>query len=171
MPNEVDTSELDALQRAMDQLSGPLLIKFKGRTAYYVALAIKGVIQPYKRKFTPGNPPPYVLWASRKQQKWYHAMRRAAGLPAKYTRGSDPMSQRVSQSWAVSRGKTSATLGNRATYAPWVASEEFQTEQHAATGFTTDREAAEKVMKDGTVKRIIDAHLKAIVREAFRGLK
>lgn len=165
MPNTADTSELDALQRAMDQLSGPLLTKFKGRTAYFVALAIKGVIQPYKHKSTP------IKWASNKQRRWWFAARREAGLPPGYVRGSDPWSQRLQQSWGVSRGKTSATLGNRATYAPWVASEEFQTEQHAATGFTTDREAAEKVMKDGTVKRIIDAHLKAIVREAFRGLK
>ena len=166
MPNTADTSELDTLQRAMDKLAGPMLIKFKGGTAYSVALAIKGVIQPYKRQHTGA-----VIWASRKQQKWYHAMRRAAGLPAKYTRGSDPMSQRIQQSWAISRSPTSSVLGNRATYAPYVASEEFQTAQHAATGFTTDKQAADQVMSDGTMKRIIDAHLKAVVREAFRGLE
>ena len=165
MPNTADTSELDALQRAMGKLSGPLLIKFKGRTAYFVALAIKGVIKPYKRKSTP------IKWASEKSRRWYFWARREAGLSPEYVRGSDPWSQRLSDSWTVARRKTSATLGSRAMYAPYVASEEFQTEQHAATGFTTDAQAAEKVMGDGTVKRIIDAHLKAIVREAFRGLE
>ena len=97
-------------------------------------------------------------------------MRREAKLPMKYTRGSDPMSQRVQQSWAVSRGTDSATLGNRASYAPYVVSDQYQTEQHKATGFTTDKQAADKVIQDGTLDRIITAHIETMVKEAFRGL-
>ena len=164
MPENID-SNLEALQRAMQQLTGPLFEKFKGRTTYYVAVALKGIIQPYPG---PANQP--VKWPSEKARRYYFAMRREAGLPMKYTRGSDPMSQRMQQSWAISRGQDSATLGNRATYAPYVASSEYQTEQHAATGFTTDEQAAERVVESGVMQRIIEAQLKAIIREAFRGL-
>jgi hypothetical protein len=97
-------------------------------------------------------------------------MRREAGLPMKYTRGSDEMSQRLQASWGITRRTTEAVLGNRAPYAPYVASDEYQTEQHAATGFTTDKEAAEQMIEDGILGRIVEAHIKAIVREAFRGL-
>jgi len=173
MPENID-SNLEALQRAMQQLTGPLFEKFKGRTTYYVAVALKGIIQPYvgpvkythqRKDGTYG-----VKWPSDAARKAYFAQRREAGLPMKYTRGSDPMSQRMQQSWAISRGQDSATLGNRATYAPYVASSEYQTEQHAATGFTTDEQAAERVVESGVMQRIIEAQLKAIIREAFRGL-
>jgi len=164
LPDPIDTTELTKLQRAMSSLTGPLLEKFKGRVTYYVAMAIQGVIKPYKPQHTP------VIWPSEKSRRYYFAMRREAGLPMKYTRGSDPMSQRLQQSWTIARRPTSATLGNRATYAPYVASDQYQTEQHAATGFTTDKQAAEQVIESGTMKRIIDAHINAIVKEAFRGL-
>jgi len=159
------TGELDKLQRAMSQLTGPLLDKFKDKTTYYVAEAIRGVIQAYPL----GKNSP-VIWPSEKARRYYFAMRREAGLPLEYKRGSDPMSQRLQQSWTVARRQAAATLGNRATYAPYVVSSEYQTAQHAATGFTTDEQAAEKVIDDGTMGRIIEAQLRAIVREAFRGI-
>jgi hypothetical protein len=149
----------------MGQLSGAGLTKFKGRSTYYVALAIKGVIKAY-----PGPAHSPVIWPSEKARRYYFWMRREAGLSMQYKRGSDPMSQRMMHSWGISRGQTEATLGSRATYAPYVASDEYQTEQHAATGFTTDRQAAEKVIADGVVDRIITAQINAMVREAFRGL-
>ena len=165
MPETIGTDALSKLQQAIGQLHGPLLEKFKGRATYYVALAIKGVIKPYKIKSTP------IKWASAKQRRWWFWARRQDGLEdTPYKRGSDPWSQRLQQSWGVTRRPTEATLGNRATYAPYVASDEYQTAQHKATGFTTDKQAADKVIADGTMKRIVDAHVKAIVREAFRGL-
>jgi len=173
MPDDIDTTELTKLQRAMSSLTGPLLEKFKGRVTYYVAVAIQGVIKPYesiKYTHTRKDGTMGVKWPSEKSRRYYFAMRREAGLPMKYTRGSDPMSQRMQQSWTIARRPTSATLGNRATYAPYVASDQYQTEQHAATGFTTDKQAAEQVIESGTMKRIIDAHINAIVKEAFRGL-
>lgn len=159
------TGNLDKLQRAIGQLHGPLLQKFKHRATYYVAIALKG---PLKRRPAGVHSP--VIWASEKQRRWYYAMRREAGLPLKYTRGSDPMSQRIGGSWAIRRQPESAILGNRATYAPYVQSSEYQTAQHEATGWTTDEQAAEKIVDDGTVKRIVEAHVRVIVREAFRGL-
>lgn len=164
MPDGIEHGDLATLQRALSQLYGPLLTKFKGRTTHAVAVAIQGVIKPYKPQHKP------VIWPSDQARKAYFAMRRKASLPMKYTRGSDPMSQRVQQSWTIRRRATSATLGNRATYAPYVASEEFQTEQHAATGFVTDAQAAEQVIEGGAMQRIIKAQLDAVVQEAFRGL-
>jgi hypothetical protein len=164
VPNDTDTSGIDKLQAAMGNLMGPQLEKFKSRATYYVALALKSVLIPYKPQHKP------VIWASEKQRRWYFAMRSEKGLPFEYKRGSDEMSQNLQKNWGVSRQPTSATLGNRATYAPYVASRQYQTAQHAATGFTTDAQAAEKVVADGTVKRIVEAHIHAIVREAFRGL-
>ena len=162
---EID-GDLSALQRAMNSLSGAGLLKFKSRVTYYVAVAIKGVIKPYKPQH-PGK----VIWPSEKARRYYFAMRRERGLPMEYKRGSDPMSQRVSQSWTIARGSDSATLGNRATYAPYVASSEYQTAQHERTGFTTDEQAADQVMQSGVMDKIIQAHIKGMMDEAFRGLR
>jgi len=164
MPDIIDDSALTQLRQALNRLMGEELQRFRSQLTYYTALAIKGVIQPYKPQHTP------VIWPSEKARRYYFAMRREKGLPMKYTRGSDPMSQRLQASWTVARGRGEATLGNRATYAPYVASSQYQTEQHAATGFTTDEQAAQKVIESGTLDRIITAHIQAMVRGAFRGL-
>ena len=165
MPDGVD-SNLSDLQRAMQRLSGPSLSTFKRKITYFVAMAVKGVIAAY-----PGPAHKPVIWPSEKARRYYFAMRREAGLPMKYKRGNDPMSQRVQQSWTVHSRQESATLGNRATYAPYVASDQYQTEQHKATGFKTDAQAVEKVMSDGTMNRIINAQIKAMMDDAFRGMR
>jgi len=165
MSEGVDTSGLEHLQQAIRNLTGPLLSRFKSQATYLVAEALKRVMQEY-----PGPSHQPVIWASEKQRRWYYAMRREEGLPLEYTRRSDPMSQRLHAQWGISRGQESATLGNRATYAPYAQSSQFQTAQHAATGWTTDAQAADQVLTDGTVRRIVDAQVRAIVREAFRGL-
>lgn len=165
MTDTVDHSELDKLHSALGQLTGPLLTKFKRQATYYVAEAIKGVIQKYPQ----GKNSP-VEWPSAKARRWYFWARRKAGLSPEYVRGSDKWSQRLQQNWTIQRGDTWANLGNRATYASYVASSQYQTKQHKATGFTTDEQAAAKVEKDGTMRRIVNAHVEAIVKEAFRGL-
>ena len=159
-------NDLSALQRAMSNLSGAALSKFKRKVTYFVAVAIKGVIKPY-----PGPAHSPVIWPSEKARRYYFAMRREAGLSMKYKRGNDPMSQRVQQSWVVHSGNEDAVLGNRATYAPYVASEQYQTEQNAATGFITDAQAAEKVISSGVMDKIINANIKAMMDDVFRGLK
>ena len=158
-------NDLSALQRAMSNLSGTSLVRFKRNITYFVAVAIKGVIKPYKPQHKP------VIWPSDKARRYYFAMRSEKGLPMKYKRGNDPMSQRVSQSWTVARGNEDAVLGNRATYAPYVASEQYQTEQHKATGFVTDAQAAEQVINSGVMKRIVESQIKSMMDDAFRGLK
>jgi hypothetical protein len=165
--------DLNKLQRAFSHLSGAGLSKFKRKVTYFVATAIKGVIQPYKPikyTHTRKDGTKGVKWPSDAARKAYFAERTERDLPMKYTRGSDPMSQRLQQSWVVHSRKESATVGNRATYAPYVASDEFQTEQHKATGFTTDKQAADQVIESGVMDKIVNTHIKGMMDEAFRGL-
>jgi hypothetical protein len=96
-----------------------------------------------------------VIWASERSRRWYFANRREQGLPAKYTRNSDPGSQRLGPSWAVAkRGSMDAIVGTRATYAPLVQSDEKQTAQHKATGWITDKLAIVNVLRSGVIGRI-----------------
>jgi len=102
-----------------------------------------------------------VKWASAKQRTWYHAARGKAGLPLRYTRNSDPWSQRIGPSWAVERyGDMDALVGTRVTYAKWVQSQEFQQPMHKATGWVTEVEAGETVMRGGAVERIVNDAVK-----------
>ena len=163
--NTINIGAIEGVQRALDKLSESLRTKFAQRATYDVADAIQGVILLYPG---PSNQP--VKWPSEKARRYYFAMRRKRGLPMEYARGSDPMSQRMQQSWTIRKGRDSATLGNRATYAPYVASSELQTEQHKLTGFVTDKQAIDRVTREGTMQRIVQAELRKVMREAFRGL-
>jgi len=104
-----------------------------------------------------------VKWASEKQRRYYHAMRREAGLPMKYTRRSDPMSQRLGQSWGTRPTEGGAILGSRATYSLWAQSAKYQQPMHAETGWTTDEEAVEWARQRGIIDRIVQAELKALL--------
>jgi len=165
MPDIIDDSALTQLRQALNRLMGEELQRFKSELTYNAALAMQGVLE-----IRPAGHHEPVIWPSEKARRYYFAMRREKGLPLQYTRGSDPMSQRSAKAWAVRKGVGEATLGNRATYAPYVQSQQYQTEQHAATGFITDAQAAEKVINEGTLDRIITAQIQAAVRGAFRGL-
>ena len=115
----------------------------------------------------PGPSHSPVKWASKKQRAFYFAMRRAKGLPAKYTRISDPMSQKLKQSWGVvKRGITGAIAGNRALYGPLVQSDEHQTEQHRTTGWITDKGAVEQLESRNRIPKIFVGNLKKFVERA-----
>ena len=84
----------------------------------------------------PGAAHSPVIWASEKSRRYYFWLRRSKGLDLKYSRNSDPMSQRIGPSWTVAHlGQTDAIASTSATYGPFVQSAEFQTAQHAATGW------------------------------------
>ena len=103
----------------------------------------------------PGRSHSPVIWASEKQRRWYFATRRERGLPFKYTRESDSMSQRMVASWATEhRGSMDAVLGTKATYAGYVQSDAKQTAQHKATGWITDKMAIAKVKASGKIKQM-----------------
>jgi len=86
-------------------------------------------------------------WASRAQQVAYLASRRERGLDIKYTRESDDDSQQLMKGWNVSSlgpGQIGASLGNAATYGPFVMDKDMQTAMHKATGWPTVQGTVEK---------------------------
>jgi hypothetical protein len=120
---------------------------------------LRGILAKYPKRHT--GP---VKWTSRKQQIFYYAMRRKQGLPLRYVRQSDPMSQRLGPSWTVAhKGNTDATVGTRATYAKWVQSAQFQQPMHAETGWITDEAAIEKLKRSGVIQQVVrDAIMHAV---------
>jgi hypothetical protein len=162
---EISFSSLDQLQQAISNLTGPQVIKVGERAGQKIALELLNTLS---RKPGPSHQP--VLWDSEKQRRAYFAQRRKDGLDPKYRRHSDPWSQKSSVTWATRKITGGTLLGNPATYAPHVYSHQYQTRQHKATGWTTDKEAADQAFRDGTVARHVLAEVDHMVREAFRGL-
>lgn len=106
-----------------------------------------------------------VQWASERQRRWYWAARAEQGLPLRYTREADPWSERLGASWTteVAPSGLSATVGNDASYGPWVQDEERQQPMHRATGWRTIQGA----IRDRG-QAVIDT-LRAELRRVLRG--
>ena len=156
MPDDgITMSGQDALDAFMRGLSPANFVK---NVVVPASVKIGNQIQDRLEK-SPGPSNSPVKWASRKQQIWYHASRRAAGLPAKYTRVSDPWSQKLEQSWVTIATDDGAITGNPADYAPLVQSEEQQSAQHEATGWVTDAQAVAQIEQTDVIGRIIGAEI------------
>jgi len=105
----------------------------------------------------PGKAHSPVIWASEKSRRYYFWLRRSRGLDLKYTRNSDPMSQRLGPSWTVAHlGQTDAVASTKATYGPFVQAAAFQTAQHAATGWITDEKGVANVKRSGDIERVAE---------------
>lgn len=125
-----------------------------------VAKELEADARPY-----PGPAAHPIQWASEKQRRAYFARRREAGLPPGYTRQSDPMSQRLMNSYVVAPlGYTGARLSNSATYAPYVIGEQQQP-FHKNTGWKKLYDVAADFVASGKVQRIFNA----IVQRFFHG--
>ena len=157
------TMTIPQLQAAMGRVGGVELDKVMQRAGMKLAEHAKSVLQRYPRNST------HVVWRSRKQQRWYHAMRRAAGLPAKYTRGSDPMSQSLKHSWTQGLEAHGAFLGTKVSYAHHVQGEATQEPMHKANNWPTDYDAIEEIKQKGLVERYVNAEIKSLLDKAFRG--
>ena len=97
-----------------------------------------------------------IEWASEKQRRFYFAMRRKENLGMEYDRLSDPMSQRLKESWTTDQlGAHDAVVTSRATYAYWVQSAEGQQPFHKNTGWITDEQAVLNVENSGDIDRTI----------------
>lgn len=102
----------------------------------------------------PGPSHQPVIWRHPGERIEYFAKRRRAGLPAKYTRQSDPMSQRLGPSWTARRtGQALYIVGTRVTYAADVQSAAKQHPQHKATGWKTDVQAVAELQRSGDIER------------------
>jgi hypothetical protein len=118
---------------------------------------VRGVAEALHERIAkyPGPSHRPVIWQSAGERVAYYAMRRKAGLPLKYTRQSDPMSQRLGPGWTAKRtGALEYTVGNKATYAAKVQAEAYQHPQHKATGWKTDTQAIAELRASGDIERI-----------------
>jgi len=60
------------------------------------------------------------------------------------------------KSWGIERrGIIGQVLGSKASYSPYVHSEEKQAKFHGKRGWVTDEDAVKKVERDGTIERIV----------------
>ena len=143
----IEVRGLDAVQRKLGVDLQPAM-RMATRA---IAEIVRGKLATY-----PG-PPRYPLrWASLKQKRAYFAMRRRAGLPLKYTRNSDPMSQRLGPSWTVAdRGEIGSVVGTRVSYAKWGQDAKFQQPMHAATGWVTDEMVLREAVASGVIQKIV----------------
>jgi hypothetical protein len=137
------------IEDLLKQLNVPLAPVLKDIT-FAVGELVRSEIAVY-----PGGSHKPVIWASERQRRFYHAMRREAGLSPGYSRNNDPMSQRLANSWTLSHhGSTDALLDNKASYGPWVQNDIYQSAQHKATGWITDEKAIKKVERSGDVEHV-----------------
>jgi len=163
----VDFSQLNNLQRAMSQLTGEPLMRVMVKAAVKIGEQFKERLMVY-----PGLPSHPIKWASAKQRAWYFASRRRDGLDPHYTRTTDKWSQKLRHSWAVEAKPSigGAVVGNRATYGPWVQSDEYQQPMHKDTGWKTDKMAVDEVQRSGIMARYIEGEIKSHLDQIFRGL-
>lgn len=147
--------------RALNHLQGAGLIRVVERSAVKVGEQFKERLEhePIPNRNYP------LKWASRKQRAWFFASRKGKGLP--YARG-EAGSQNVSQSWTVAKQSGGAVVGNRATYASRVQSDQYQTEMHKETGWPTDKSVDEELRRSGIIPQMVAAEIKSMLDATFR---
>ncbi len=152
----VDLSGIDELIDTLGALEARKYLRAVMRQA---GEEVKGDMATYPPRNT--NYP--LTWPSARSRAAYFAIRRSRGLPSRYTRQSDPMSQRLGPSWTtrVAIDGMSATVGNKATYARLVQTREGQTQMHKTTGWPTAEDVADR-RADDIVDMVVRAIDKAI---------
>jgi pimeloyl-ACP methyl ester carboxylesterase len=159
-----DTSDLDKVLFIVENIP-VVAAQAMQKAAVEVGIKARRELRRYPR------PPSYPLkWASRRQRAWYFWYRRSQGLPIEYTRLSDPMSQRLKESWGTSEIPGGVILGNRSEYAPYVQSQEYQQPMHADTGWPTDASVIEQMTAQGDINRAIEAALGQAIRSLIGSL-
>lgn len=146
MSGTITIQGIDALLRDLNQPLAPVLRD--------ITFAVGEVVRSEMAVY-PGGPSSPVKWASEKSRRYYFWMRRSRGLPIRYSRNSDPMSQKLGASWTVSHlGQTDAQVAPKASYGPFVQSASMQSPQHRATGWITDEKGIANVERSGDVERV-----------------
>ena len=163
MPDGVTFENYEQLRAALNHLMGAGLRQVMTKATFKVGVAFAERLS----KAPPPNRNYPLKWASKKQRAWYFASRRAAGKPIEYTRGESG-SQNLARDWAVEGRGASAIAGNRASYAVWAQSSQYQTEMHKATGWPTDKSVDEELKRTGIIPRIVAAEIKSMLDGVFR---
>jgi hypothetical protein len=143
----IEVTGLDEVVKRLGKDLRPALKK----AALAIGEEIRGKIAVYPVQPAPVNP-----------SRWYQR-----GYGSKWRRkdgsiGGRATSEQLGQKWATRAKGWGAVVGNPASYAPWVQSEEKQAAIHKATGWVTDAKAAEAVVRSGVVKEIVE---EAVVKE------
>jgi len=166
----VSFDSLEKLQAGLKRLTEVELAQLAGNkgAGHAIGLELENIL-----KTSPGRPSHPLRWASARQRRWYfwaRANHPGGALPAKYTRISDPWSKKLEQKWVTKSSRTETVTGSPVPYAPYVQSEQYQTEMHQTTGWTTDEQAWQKLERDGTINRIVIQAIDRMVRQSLRGL-
>lgn len=149
---EIHLNIPDSLKKKLDDAKVKRAIQAGSLMA---AKELEAEVKPY-----PGPAHHPIQWASTAQQRAYFAMRREQGLPMKYTRTSDPMSQRMKESWVAEAYQAlGARLANSATYAPFVIGKQQQP-FHKATGWKNLYEVADKFIQSGKLQQVFSKVIK-----------
>jgi len=134
-----------------------------------ITLAV-GKLAQSKLSADPGPNAQPVTWQSEKQRIHYVLMRKAAGLPLKYDRETDPMSQQLEKSWLVENlGDTNAVVYTNVSYAKWVQSGAYQQAMHFVTGWTTDELVKRDLEGSGEVDTAMEQAVFQHYYETFGG--
>lgn len=142
----IDIEGIDGAVRLLDRSFAPVM--------QTITLAVGELVRDEIGTY-PGPVVRPIEWASPRQRAYYFAMRRQVGLDLEYTRISDPMSQRLKESWTSDQiGAHDAVVTSRADYAYWVQSAEGQQPFHRNTGWITDERAVQNVEDSGDVGRV-----------------
>ena len=123
----------------------------------------------------PGQPPPKNprRWYERGfGPKWHSDPRRR---PKKRRPGRYPIvyggnwagyhtSETLFKAWGVQQRGIGAIVGNKATYSPVVQHYKEQARIHKTTGWVTDKQAVDRVQKSGLADRIVQKHVKKVLK-------
>ena len=115
------------------------------RAALAIGEVVRGKIAVYPAQRSPTNP-----------QRWYQR-----GYGSKWRRkdgsvGGRATSEQLGQRWTTQPKGDGAVVGTPVSYAPWVQKEDQQAAVHRSSGWVTDVEVAEDVVKSGQVERIVE---------------
>lgn len=142
----IDIEGIDGAVRLLDRSFAPVM--------QTITLAVGELVRDEIATY-PGPVVRPIEWASAKQRAYYFAMRREEGLSPEYTRISDPMSQRLKESWTTDQvGAHDALVTSRADYAYWVQSAEGQQPFHKNTNWITDEAAVQNVLSSGDIGQV-----------------
>jgi hypothetical protein len=135
--------EIKGLEEVVKRLGTDLRPALK-KAALAIGEQVRGKIAVYPTQPAPVNP-----------DRWYQR-----GYGSKWRRKDGSVrgratSEQLGQRWATRAKGWGAVVGNPASYAPVVQSEEKQAAIHKRTGWVTDVQVAEEVAKSGAVERMV----------------
>lgn len=162
------TVRIDGIEKLKKALDGDMRRATQDITLG-VANEIKSIISPYPGKRPPRNP-----------RRWYERgfgpkwLSDPARRPKK-RRSTRPIvygpywagyktSETLSRRWGVAQRGLGAIVGNAASYAPVVHHYKEQAAIHEQTGWVTDKQAVERVIKSGVVNRIAQMAVKKVLK-------